>query len=662
MGKLPSPQQAAGYSNENKIFRIPDYQRGYSWNEDQLHDFWEDLEYLKDDAFHYTGLLTIQKVDKTEIIKNADKHKSWQDDLWMLEKGYTPYYVIDGQQRLTTVSILIKCILDQFSDDELINYQRKEHLTEKYLYQKLESKSCIYESFMFSYENNDSSDEYFKTRILGRSIFKSDEIKETLYTANLQLAKNFFEGKVEKLAKNYLETLLKKITTQLKFNLFEINDEFDVFVTFETMNNRGKPLSKLELLKNRLIYLTTRIPDSPDDSRILRRYINDVWKTVYVYLGKNKNNLLEEDEFLRNHWMMYFGYNKALEPYSKFLLNDYFIVKNIVTYNSTFKYFIDSSNNERHLIGYKEIDAYINSISKCIKMWYYLSNPSESDFNNEIKDQLHKIQRLGFGASKSLIMCAMVKLSEKQIEEEKMLEFLKLAEKFIFLVFKVTGRQESTEKNNFYKFSYYFYSSEKSIDDIIGHFKWLLNSKNVWNGFDLVRFQQNLKDLFKINKGYYGWEGLRYFLYEYEVELEKLSKENVPKIGWEDVQKKDTIEHIYPQNPKDECWSSNYDSFSSEEKERLRNSLGNLLLLSRSKNSEQQNFCFDYKKKHTNRNGNEVGYFIGSFSEIMVSQYDNWTPNSIFERGIKMLEFMERRCDIKIDKKEELLFLEFLQI
>lgn len=644
----------------NKIFRIPDYQRGYSWNEDQLHDFWEDLEYLKSDSFHYTGLLTIQKVDRTEIIHNADKHKNWQDDLWMFEKGYTAYYVIDGQQRLTTISIMLKCILDQFSDDELINYQTKEELIKKFLYQKLENKSVNYESFMFSYENNDSSDEYFKTRILGRNIPKSHEIKDTLYTANLQLAKNFFEERVEKLSKNYLETLVKKITTQLKFNLYEINDEFDVFVTFETMNNRGKPLSKLELLKNRLIYITTRIPDSQEDSRILRSYINDVWKTVYEYLGKNKNNPLEEDEFLRNHWMMYFGYNKALEPYSKFLLNDYFIVKNIVTDNSVSKYFIDSSKTERPLIGCKEIDSYVSSISKCIKMWFYLSNPSESNFNNEIKEYLHKLQRLGFGALKPLVMCAMVKLSEKQIEEEKMIEFLRLAEKFVFLVFKVTGRQYSTEKNNFYKFPYYLHSNNKSIDDIIGHFKWLLNSKNVWNGFDLARFQQNLQDLFKRNVGYYGWGGLRYFLYEYELEIQKLSKENVQKISWEDVQKKDTIEHIYPQLPKDECWNSNYDLFNSEEKERLRNSLGNLLLLSRSKNSEQQNFCFDYKKKHTDKNGNEVGYFIGSFSEIMVSQYDDWTPNTILVRGIKLLEFMERRWDLKIENKKELLFLEFL--
>jgi len=50
-----------------------------------------------------------------------------------------------------------------------------------------------------------------------------------------------------------IERLYKKITLRLMFNLHEIEDDYDVFVAFETMNNRGKKLTNLELLKNRLI-------------------------------------------------------------------------------------------------------------------------------------------------------------------------------------------------------------------------------------------------------------------------------------------------------------------------------------------------------------------------------------------------------------------------
>ena len=68
------------------------------------------------------------------------------------------------------------------------------------------------------------------------------------------------------------------------FNLHEIEDDYDVFIAFETMNNRGKKLTNLELLKNRLIYLTTLFDDNQfdtTDKEQLRKNINDAWKEVY---------------------------------------------------------------------------------------------------------------------------------------------------------------------------------------------------------------------------------------------------------------------------------------------------------------------------------------------------------------------------------------------
>ena len=42
-----------------KFFRIPDFQRGYAWEEEQLKDFWEDLELLNENNTHYTGVLSV---------------------------------------------------------------------------------------------------------------------------------------------------------------------------------------------------------------------------------------------------------------------------------------------------------------------------------------------------------------------------------------------------------------------------------------------------------------------------------------------------------------------------------------------------------------------------------------------------------------------------
>lgn len=95
------------------------------------------------------------------------------------------------------------------------------------------------------------------------------------------------------------------------------------------------------------------------------------------------------------------------------------------------------------------------------------------------------------------------------------------------------------------------------------------------------------------------------------------------------------------------------------------NSLGNLVLLSQSKNSELQNKCFDFKKKHKNKDGDEVGFFNGAYSEIEVSSFDNWTPKEIDIRGKKMLSFLEMRWGIEFEgwdtKKEDLLQLDFLK-
>ena len=86
-------------------------------------------------------------------------------------------------------------------------------------------------------------------------------------------------------------------------------------------------------------------------------------------------------------------------------------------------------------------------------------------------------------------------------------------------------------------------------------------------------------------------------------------------------------------------------------------------MLGQSKNSELQNKCFDFKKKHENTKGVEVGFFNGSYSEISVSSYKEWTAKEITERGLKMLNFLEERWGINIAdwkiEKVDLLNLNF---
>ena len=125
-----------------------------------------------------------------------------------------------------------------------------------------------------------------------------------------------------------LRSIYRTLTKRFLLNEYIIKDEFDVFVAFETMNNRGKTLSDLELLKNRLIYLTTLYTDAeldPAERKDLRDSINDAWKEVYFQLGRNKSKPLNDNDFLRAHWMMYFKFSRQTgRDYIMFLLEEQF--------------------------------------------------------------------------------------------------------------------------------------------------------------------------------------------------------------------------------------------------------------------------------------------------------------------------------------------------
>lgn len=227
---------------DRKLFRIPDYQRGYSWEEKHLKAFWDDLERLPENKNHYTGLLTL------EAVRNWKESSSWKNDEWLIEKQkFTPYHIVDGQQRITTIIILINAIISKLKEDDSFVLDTKTDIIKKYI--KLETNGL--KSYIFGYEENDPSYIFFKTRILGD--YEPSNLPMDIYTRNLEFAYYFFIEKIEKANLGVLEALYNKLTLRLLFNLYEIEDEIDVYVTFETTNNRGKALSKLELLKNRLI-------------------------------------------------------------------------------------------------------------------------------------------------------------------------------------------------------------------------------------------------------------------------------------------------------------------------------------------------------------------------------------------------------------------------
>lgn len=662
------------------IFRIPDYQRGYSWSNQQLEEFWNDLTSLLPFQEHYTGMISLKKLEPNSIINSVDK---WNEEKWLVNSGFTVYEIVDGQQRLTTLIILINEIVLYCKEKNIeeLNSTLLSEFVDKYLYKT--KPNNIIRTYKFGYEEDNPSYQYFRHVILGEP--NNGTIEETFYTLNLYNAKKFFKNRIENYVEQYgiqkLEEIYRKITLQLKFNLYDIKDDFNVYVAFETMNNRGKRLSYLELLKNRLIYLSTLFDNPEDEKKQVRADINDTWREIYGYLGKNKNYPLSDDEFLQNHWMIYFGYqtrkiqgNQTI-PYYTYLLNKYFIQQNIdptnmyvpdltnLTINTEIEDELEKSEQEENvqdniIINDKQINLtlvdikhYVNSLKELIQYWYNMYFPSET-YSAEMKKYLFRLKELGHVNARPLIT---VLLSKTEISEGDKIKCLKYIERFNFLHYRLNGYFSTYDNSVFYNLARDLYYNQITVSDVLDVITKTdyMSDNNVIESSGVV---DKFRKLFK-RDGYYSWGTLKYLLYVYDINNTSTPSEQ--KLNPSDYFKQDpkdsySVEHIYPQKAVNEYWEKRFNMYSEKERKLLSSSLGNMLPLSKRINSKLQNNSFVDKKNR---------YMIGSRSEQKVAQYEEWTPETILNRGLEILTFIENEWEFKfpnLAEKKKILGLEFM--
>ena len=641
---------------QKKLFRIPDYQRGYAWTHSQLEDFWSDILTLREGRYHYIGMLSLKMIPRSVT-------KKWENEDWLLSskgEGYKAYHVVDGQQRLTTVAILISEIVaftkrhnkeHNLGKQAMLQGQTMKEIREKYIARRRPPKDLV-TSYLFGYEVDNPSAEYLVYKIFCEPF--SGTIEETYYTRNLKYAQRFFCTHLKKLydqkGARAIDKIFHKVTMQLMFNIHKIENDYDVFVAFETMNNRGKRLTNLELLKNRLIYLSTLYSDDVldvADRNELRKKINAAWKEVYYQLGRDCNQLFSDDDYLKSHWIIYFknAYSFNQEECIDYLL-DKFSAENV---------FVKKKSNA---LNPYEIADYVNSLKGMAEYWLYTFFPEQSDLSDEEKIWLQRLERIGITYFRPLISVA---LSTTSATTKDRIAFFKAVERFIFISFKLGDFGRKHHRDRYYQRAYSLYKNEIKLAEVTNDLvKMADNNMN----HAIASFANRMERYFAYANGFYSWKGLRYFFYEYE--YEKAKETGVEKISWNPFtnikEDKPSIEHILPRSATNPYWEKHFKAYTDDELRILSDSLGNLLALSQAVNMSLQNDGFIDKK--SSKIKGRRGYVDGSHSEIEVSREQDWDAKRILKRGLKLLEFMEKRWDIKFqDKKQkiELLHLSFVK-
>ncbi|OOC29300.1 DUF262 domain-containing protein [Helicobacter pylori] len=577
---------------EKGVFEIPSYQRGYAWQIRQLKDFWNDLEHVSKlgNKFHYMHSLTLRELEN--------------------EFESSAFEIIDGQQRLATSLILLGLLakITQNKDPKYDSMNLEPILSYKYY--------GLSEAFM---------------AIMGEER-DLERFQTSFYAKNLIEAYEVFQEKISDTPMETLEKMFDALIKKMLFSVVELNDNrIDPFSSFETINNRGKDLSTLELFKNRLHFVAHKICNG-QKLETLQKEINNTYTIIYYDLRSFEDDHLES--FLKHFVAYYYGENS--NKFKERLLE--------MEFNAHRKY--DDANLDDE---YDKIDELLFYLSYSSKVWNFLHTLDEKsitlivddnkkleiEITPKIRNLLEKMRRLNALSANAFlplllslltIQLAVRSGSERHYTTKELEGLLEYLERFGFLIYGVAGKD--TAKKEWIRLAFKaiqacrFWGDKITIEDLPTLEKDFFKGEH--SGLKLLENNINFNNA----KKWYEWKNaLNYLLYEYELY-------HNPETTLNFDSSIESIEHILPQKPDQ--------GYSAKEKDWAKNphivhALGNLLLIAKNANSSLSNKPFEEKRK---------AYLKGSYSEKEVAKNASFGVVEIQERSEKLLDFLIARYRI----------------
>jgi uncharacterized protein with ParB-like and HNH nuclease domain len=499
-----------------KSYQVPIYQRDFSWKENEWEDLWDDIEEIPNEKTHYLGYLVLQSINEND----------------------ESYLIIDGQQRITTLSLLSLAVCKLLkewaeesieSENNLIRYEKER---ERYIGNFSTSKLATDPKLKLN-RNNDA---FYRSFLLNLrrpvAISKLKPSQRLLQQAfdyfYEQLSKKFKDNKSGADLSQFLE---KIVGTGLVFSIIEVKSELDAFKVFETLNARGVKLSTADLLKNYLFSKAAKL------SELELEEAETLWQGISDSLQSNNLTV-----FIRHYWNSRYKLEKQHTLFKG-------IRNNIKDAEQSFTLLKSLENNVVFYAGF--------------------NNPYDEIWSKDERKYLKVLGYLGVTTCYSLMLSALEFLPRKDFEN--------LLKEIVAITFRynVSGRNPNEAETVFSKVAIQISKGElKSVRDIT------LQLKNLYvSDADFIQLFSSAEINFRRKK-----DLIKYILIKMEYQLSNQDNQV------EDA--KSTIEHILPQNPSS-VWDS---SFPPDIQSDYINRIGNYTLLEASINHKLSNeVSFDKK-------------------------------------------------------------------
>lgn len=466
---------------ENRLFRIPHYQRAYSWQRKQRSDMFSDILALGEDIRNEDSAKDKVHFMATVVGLHRDTRTIVTDEYSIIE-------IVDGQQRLTTLVLLLKAIEMQLDSSVP---------TEKRLAQDLRDllvKSD--EASLILLQTNHDRSQYF-ANFLRNGEYPPVEEAET--HADHELLRAIYE--CEKFVSEWSNRieLTRIIKNHLTFIFHEIDDEASVYTVFEVLNNRGLAVAWLDRLKSML--MSVAFEDNRGNSSEHIDELHDIWGKIYEKIGI-QDKLAEE----------------------------------VLKFSGTLKSPVSIRtirSEEKAVTNLRELDE--NTAAGAIEVSKWLLKVTEAldRFYRESRSFMTRIAH-------ARLLAVAISLQDFSSDEKRVL--LAEWETTTFYIFVILRRDARVDVGNYVKLAWDTLNNrELDADDISKKIKKIRMSWGVY----MLRENLDNTDL------YSGWrEQLRYLLFRYEEYLAEQQGQRFSNEQWNRIWKAssfESIEHIQPQ-------------------------------------------------------------------------------------------------------------------